>query len=120
MSQRIVIIEDDPDILYIIEVILQEEGFETQSSLIGLSAEALIAINPDLIILDVRLEGSKESGSQICAKLKANPSSSGIPIVLVSAENNLKSIANDCGANDWLSKPFQIDNLIKKVKDLLS
>lgn len=118
MGKRILIIEDDPDILQILGIIFQEEGYEVILSDTGEETADIHLIIPDIVFLDVRLERSSKNGNVLCAELKAQPSTHHLPILLLSAENDIKQICAECGANGYITKPFDINILILKVRQL--
>ncbi|MEJ5995095.1 response regulator [Pedobacter sp. Du54] len=118
MPKRILIIEDDPDILEILDIIFQDEGFEIISSSNGMSVDEVSLIHPDLVLLDVRISGFEKTGAEICAELKAYAQTSHLPVLLLSAETGLPYIAAKCGADGHIAKPFTIDTLILKVKEM--
>jgi DNA-binding response OmpR family regulator len=119
MSKRILVIDDDEDILEILHIVLAEEGYDVVLSNTGEAAEHIRIIHPDLILLDVRIEGSAKSGDEICAELKMQYADEKMPIVLLSAETNLEVLANECGADLFIPKPFDIYQLLKQVQKLL-
>ena len=119
MARRILIIEDDPDILEILDIIFQDEGFDIISRRNGMSADEIGILHPDLVLLDVRIRGFEKTGAQICAELKALTQTSQLPVLLLSAEANLAHIASRCGANGYVIKPFEINSLVKKVKEMI-
>lgn len=120
MGKRILIIEDDIDILSIFEMILEEEGYELLLKQTGLPLEEAILFKPDLILLDVRLEGFPKLGTEICTEFKESRELANIPMILISSEHNLEVLADGCHADGFLSKPFQIDKLINKVKEFIN
>lgn len=119
MAKRILIIEDDPDILDILNIIFIDEGFDIVALKNGMSAYEIGLFHPDLIVLDVRISGFDKTGAEICAELKASTQTNHLPVLLLSAENELKQIATNCGADGHISKPFAINNLIGKVKEMM-
>ncbi len=118
MTKRILIIEDDPDILDILNIIFVDEGFEIISRQNGMSADEIGLLHPDLVLLDVRINGFEKTGAQICEELKSFAQTSHLPVLLLSAENGLKQIAKECGADEHMSKPFTIKHLLDKVKQM--
>ncbi|WP_442587063.1 response regulator [Pedobacter sp. AW31-3R] len=119
MSKTVLIIEDDPNIMSILEILFSEEGFSPILKPNGTSTEEVMILQPDLILLDVRIKGSTKNGAEICTALKSSPGIGQIPVMLVSAENNLDLIAKDCRADAFITKPFNLDLLIDRVKELL-
>jgi two-component system response regulator VicR len=119
MGKKILIIEDDADIRDIISFILEEEGYEVVASATGEETKDLMQIRPDLILLDLRLEGTRTSGSEICLMLKTKNATKNLPVILVSAEADIQQVAKECGANDYLPKPFDLEELSDKIKENL-
>ncbi|MFC4143552.1 response regulator transcription factor [Pedobacter mendelii] len=119
MAKRILFIEDDPDIYDILQIVFADEGFEVIGFKTAPTLYEMILIHPDLVLLDVRIEGSMKNGSEICKEVKSSSEMSGLPVILLSAERDLEFIAADSGANDYLSKPFGLDHLILKVNQFL-
>lgn len=118
-KKKLLIIEDDADILELLSYIFQDEGYNVILSETGAEADQLSTIKPDLILLDLRLSSSGNEGAVICTRLKSQLATRHIPIILVSAETNIKEICEVCGADDYLSKPFDIYRLTNKVKELM-
>ncbi|QQL50349.1 response regulator transcription factor [Mucilaginibacter ginkgonis] len=114
---KILVIEDNAEIMSILEYLLEEEGYEVVSCTDGSSVNNLHNINPDLILLDELLPGVK--GSSLCKEIKAKETTRHIPIVIISAVPGLSEIANDCGADGHIEKPFNIDNLTTVIKGLI-
>ena len=119
MIKKVLIIDDDRDILEILTFLLSEEGYEVIASTTGEEVENLTEIKPDLILLDLRLAGTSTSGQEICCKLKADPNTENFPVILISAEPDIKAIALNCGADDFIQKPFDIFDFSAKVKSFL-
>jgi len=116
MNKRILIIDDDEDILDILNTIFRDEGFDVIVSNTGEAAEHIHIIHPDIILLDVRIEGSAKRGDEICAEIKSQYPERQMPVVLVSAETDLAVLANECGADFYIKKPFDIYDIIRQVK----
>jgi len=120
MAKKILIIEDDLEILSILEMILAEAGYELLLCKTGISVAAAVNFMPDLILLDVRIEGYHKSGTEICMEFKASDALSSIPMLLVSSEHNLASLAEGCRADGFLNKPFDVTGLLNKVKEFIN
>ncbi len=120
MSKKILAVDDDPDIVEVIKIILEDEGYEVSTLTSGIDVLNIISfIRPDLILLDVMLGGM--DGREICKSIKAHSIFKYIPVVMISASHNLQNLLKLPGSpNDFLAKPFDIDHLIMKVKDQLS
>lgn len=106
--------DDHPAILDAISNILEFEGYEVLTVLNGNSLLAMENGFPDLLLLDIWMSGV--DGRDICKHLKQKPSTSKIPIVLVSASKDIERSAIEAGADDFIAKPFEMDDLLSKVK----
>ncbi|CAG4992550.1 Transcriptional regulatory protein WalR [Dyadobacter sp. CECT 9275] len=120
MSKKILIVEDEPDIIELLKIVFRDTGYNLTFSRTELEIEYIRELNPDLIVMDVTIRGSLRSGSQICRELKADQQIRNVPVILCSGEYNLKAIANDCGADMYLPKPFDISSLLFHVDKFLS
>ena len=111
----ILVVDDEPAILDMIAELLGYEGYQVVTTSQGSVALAQAKYNPPaLILLDLMMPGM--SGWQVIAALKASPQTRAIPIVVLSARRDLPMIANDLGIVSFLSKPFDIDELISVVQ----
>ena len=120
MAKRILIIEDDPGIMELLQLIFETEGYVVDSSLKGMTTTEITLLSPDIIILDIKIQGFASTGDEICAALKAIIPPCGIPVLLLSAEQNLKQLAEACLSDAHLGKPFDIDVLVDKVGKLVA
>ena len=119
MAKRILVIDDDEDILSILDILFEDEGYEVVLQNTGATADQVKLIGPDLILLDVRIIGFSKSGDEICAEIKSELDLNTIPVLLVSAEPDVHERAISCGANGYLKKPFDITKLLEKVKEFI-
>ena len=120
IKQKILVLDDDPDILDIISFILTDKGYEVVSLSGGEEIfPALQQFHPDLVLMDVML-GSMD-GRAICSQLKHGLDTCSLPVILISASHDLaRSLSQDGAPNDFIAKPFDIDYLIKKVEQQLA
>jgi two-component system phosphate regulon response regulator PhoB len=118
MAKKILVIEDDKDIRDTIVYVLEEEGYEVVASDNARILKKLDEIKPDMILLDNWLTDWKSdaSGQEISKALKSDPATSGIPVVIVSAVNNIEQITKDGSADGYLKKPFDLTELTAVVK----
>lgn len=118
MAKKILVIEDDKDIRDTLVYVLEEQGYEVVSSEDAKILKSLDTIKPDMILLDNWLTEWKSdaNGQQISKGLKSNPATSHIPIVLISAVSNIQEIAEAGMADDFLRKPFDLNDIISIVK----
>jgi len=117
---KILIIEDDRDIVEMVEYNLEEEGYETLSALNGEAGlELARRQHPDLIILDVMLP--LIDGFEVCRKLKSNDVTADVPIIILSAKSQEtdKVVGLELGADDYVTKPFSPRELIARIRAIL-
>ena len=118
MAKKVLLIEDDKDIRDTIVFALQSEQYEVIASEDAKILKTLDTLKPDLILLDNWLTDWKSdaNGQQLSKELKSNAATSHIPVVIVSAVNNIKDIAEAGMADGYLKKPFELTDLFKVVK----
>lgn len=119
MAKKILVIDDDEDILFILDIIFVDEGYEVVLFNTGTTVEHIKILQPDLILLDVRIAGFNRSGPEICMDIKQEPDLEKIPVLLISAEEDVQSLARDCSADGYVNKPFDIHQLVAKVKGFI-
>lgn len=114
MLKHILVVEDDPDISEIIEYILSDSGYEVDTSATATEFfRRFEELNPDLIILDVRLPDG--DGRELCKAIKSNIKTRSIPVIMMSAHLDITQAIKEAGANDFIPKPFDINNFINRV-----
>jgi len=114
MNKNIVIVDDDEDILEVVKYILDEEGYHVIVFDHLVQVEKIAAEQPSVILLDNKLAGVYSDS--LCLALKSEDSTKLIPVVLVSATDGLEQIARRCKADSFLSKPFDLNDLINLVR----
>lgn len=115
MAKKILIIDDDPDILELLDIVFQDSGYEVVLSRSCLEPDQIQVIHPDVLLLDVQIAGCKKTGAELCRQLKADRQTTELPVILFSAIENLLELAEESLADNYVNKPFSIDNLLKKV-----
>jgi DNA-binding response OmpR family regulator len=114
MNKKILVIDDDQDILEPLTLILEEEKYKVLTAIKGEQTYKKIKdFRPDLILLDILMSGS--DGRTICAKLKHDSKTKDIPVILMSAHPGAEQDAVKCGANDFISKPFDTQDLLNSI-----
>jgi DNA-binding response OmpR family regulator len=114
VPQRILVVDDEQDILEFLQAILEEEGYEVTTSDKGDYLEHIpLGRRPHLLLVDVLLSG--KDGREIVKLLKNKEETKTIPIILFSAHASAEHTARQAGADDFLSKPFDLDILLAKV-----
>lgn len=117
---RILAVDDEPHILKLVSFALSAKGFSIIEAADGLSAiEVAQTEQPDLILLDVMMPAL--DGYEACRRLKADPATSHIPVVMLSAKSQQaeQAIGLDCGAIDYICKPFTPKDLVAQVQRVL-
>lgn len=118
---NILIIDDNPENLRLLSRMLIRRGYDVRQALNGLMALKAVELQPpDLILLDIMMP--QLDGYEVCKRLKANPQTAGIPVIFLSAlddvDNKIKGFA--VGAVDYITKPFQFDEVLVRVQNQLS
>src|SRR5215212_724271 len=116
--KRILVIDDDIDILTVVQLVLDSNGFEVSAISDWQQISPQIdAFKPDLILLDVSL--GTQDGRNICKQLKSNAATKHISVILFSANHNVEKSISECMADSFISKPFDINNLIEGINNQL-
>ncbi len=115
---KILVVDDDIDILSVMEMLLSMKGFDVEVTSKGENTIPKIeSFKPDLILLDVLISG--HDGRAICKQLKSNKSTKHIPVIMFSAHPGAAATISDYGADDFIAKPFDVNNLMQKVNHQL-
>jgi CheY-like chemotaxis protein len=117
---KVLIVDDNLQNLELLQAYLEELPVETLTATDGVEAMRMVAEhNPDLILLDIMMP--KMSGFEVCDKLKANPETKDIPIIMITALNEISDIERgvESGTDDFLTKPVNKLELLTRVKSLL-
>jgi DNA-binding response OmpR family regulator len=119
MHRKILIVEDDRDILKLLTIRLQRKGFEIASATTGDEAlEKLSSSRPDLILLDVRIPSP--DGYEVIRRIRREPQWAGIPVIFSTAEASVGESAASHQADDYLVKPFEPYELYQKIDRFLN
>jgi DNA-binding response OmpR family regulator len=115
---RILVLDDDPDIGIMIKIMLEYKGYSVILTDRADKAADIIRTNDiSLLIMDMLLSGV--NGTDVCTGLKQNSLTAAIPIMMISAHPDAKEICMDAGADDFISKPFDMQDLIGKIDRLI-
>ena len=120
MSLKILIIEDEPDIRKNLEYNLSREGYSVLAAASIAEAEQLIySNNLSLVLLDLMLPDG--SGLELCKKMKSDPDMQNLPIIILTAKDDEvdKVVGFELGADDYVTKPFSVRELILRIKAVL-
>jgi DNA-binding response OmpR family regulator len=111
---KILIIDDDPDIRTVINILLRKKGHEVETASREEEVfDQLERFDPDVVLLDVLLSGS--DGRKICKAIKQNEKTRHIPVIMFSAHPGAADKITDYGAEDFISKPVNADLLLEKI-----
>ncbi len=116
--RKIFLVEDDPGIRDTLEILLTTEGFVVQS--FGAVAEFNnrdTGVLPDLFLFDVMLPDG--SGVDLCQQIKADKDNLNVPVIIMSAHADLADINHECVPNDFIPKPFDIDDLLIRINKII-
>ena len=114
-SQKVLLLDDNKDLLQILQIILKGQGFETiLASSIEEAALKIKIHKPPLILMDVFI--SDEDGREFCNKLKQTDETSHIRVILMSGIDSNLGLATTMGADDFMQKPFDYNDLIARVQ----
>ena len=119
MSKRILLVDDEQDILDLLKYNLEAEGYETIMAVNGLQALELAQNSPDLIILDVMLPG--KDGWEVIRQLRQAENTKSIPVIFLTAKGGEidEVVGLELGADDYIIKPISIRKLLARVKNVL-
>ncbi len=112
-KKKILVADDNPAILDALKIMLEDEGYEVETTEDGAAAKNMREPLPDLLLLDIWMSGM--DGRDICKHLKSGAATKHIPVVMVSATKNIEQIAKDSGADGFIAKPFQMEDLLATV-----
>jgi len=120
MTHKILIADDEPNIVISLEFLMKREGFEVAVAVDGDEAlEKVASFQPDVLLLDVMMP--KKSGFEVCEILRAMPEHAGLLIVMLTAKGRDTEVAKGLalGADAYITKPFSTKDLVARVRELL-
>jgi DNA-binding response OmpR family regulator len=120
MTKKILIVDDEPNIVMSLEFLMKKAGFDVAVAVDGEDALAQVArLNPDLVLLDVMMP--KKSGYEVCEALRSDPARAGMKIVMLTAKGRDTEVAKGMalGADAYVTKPFSTKDLVIQVTELL-
>ncbi len=120
MASKILIVEDEPDIVELLVYNLDQAGFETEAVFNGADALEQVKIQqPDLVLLDLLLP--EVDGLEVCRTLKRDPETTGIPIIMLTAKGEAidRIVGLELGADDYITKPFSPREVLLRVRAVL-
>lgn len=120
MTPRILMVDDEKDIVDLVAYNLEKEGYETLKALDGEKALQLVRTKtPDLVVLDLMLPGIQ--GLEVCKRIRKDPETASIPIIMLTAKGAEidKIVGLEVGADDYITKPFSVKELLARIKAVL-
>lgn len=114
MKGKILVADDDAGIVDALQMILEDADYEVKTTTDGKYVRKVKGELPDIILLDIAMSG--EDGREICKFLKSQQLTMNIPVIMISATNDLANSARKAGADDFLPKPFHMSHLLEKVE----
>jgi phosphate regulon transcriptional regulator PhoB len=120
MAERVLIVEDEPDIRDLLAFHLEREGYQVARASSGLEALRQVhAVRPDLVVLDLMLPGV--GGLEVCRRLRGDPVSATLPIIMLTARGDEvdRVVGLEMGADDYIAKPFSPKEVLARVRAVL-
>ena len=120
MSQKILVADDEPNIVISLEYLLKREGYAVVVARDGQEAlDAIAREQPDLVLLDVMMP--KKTGFEVCQEVRANEALQGLKILMLTAKGRDTDVAKGTamGADAYMTKPFATRDLVQKVAQML-
>lgn len=121
MGKKILIVDDEPNIVISLEFLMKKEGFEVAVAVDGEEALSKVgSFHPDLILLDVMMP--KKSGFEVCESLRSDQANQALKIVMLTAKGRETEVAKGLaiGADAYVTKPFSTKELVARVKGILA
>ncbi|MBN2168911.1 MAG: response regulator [Actinobacteria bacterium] len=116
---RVGIVDDDPEIVKVLRMVLETKGFQALGAFSGLNGLRMTKKElPDVVLLDIMMPDM--DGFEVCRRIRLDPATKDIPVVLVSARTDLEHVEKGLlfGAQGYISKPFHMNTLIDKIYEV--
>jgi DNA-binding response OmpR family regulator len=118
-THSILVVDDDPDISMMLKLMLEYKGYSvTVLSKVEETVKTLEDNNYSMAIIDMLLSGV--SGIDICSRIRSNQSTAQCPVLMISAHPNAKEICLQAGADDFISKPFDMNDILSRIGHLVN
>ena len=119
MKKRILIVEKDKGIRDVLDLLLKEEGFDVKSfNSINDILTHIEAYDPQVILLDIIVPGVEDS--DICKRIKISDKTKHVPVIVLSTNPKVTATIKDVCADEVISKPFDIDNLLETIENQIA
>ena len=117
-EKKILVVDDDPDIGMMLKMMLEFKGYMAfVAERADEALEMIDANNISLVIMDMLLSGV--NGTDVCAGLKKDPKTKVIPVMMISAHPNAKEVCLEAGADDFVAKPFDMQDILARIGKLI-
>lgn len=119
-TKKVLIVDDEQDFLALLKDALEIRGLEVATAVNAVEAGIMLATQrPALILMDIRMPGI--NGLQACEAIRRNPATKDIPVIIITglSEDSYKKKAYKIGVLEYYTKPVDIENLIKKIKEII-
>ena len=120
-KRRILVVDDDPDIVETVEFFFSSSDYQVFMAKNGKEAlEQVETKKPDLVLLDMMMP--EMDGLEACRRLKGNPKTNHLPIIMLTAQGKKQDVVNalKAGANDYVIKPFNLQDLFERIEKILN
>ncbi|HOE97659.1 MAG TPA: response regulator [Candidatus Sumerlaeota bacterium] len=120
MATKVLLADDEEDVKVVLKMFLESKGYDIVTAYDGLDAiDQARTHKPDVILLDIMMP--LVDGFEVCRKLKGDPETAEIPIIMLSAASHAESVQKglDAGAAEYLIKPFEPEQLVKVLEDVV-
>ncbi len=120
MADRVLVVDDEPDLLELVRLNLAQSGFEVDTADCGEAAlESLKRLAPDLMVLDLMLPDLP--GTEVCRRVRASPGLADLPIIMLTAKADEvdRVVGLELGADDYVTKPFSVRELVLRIRAVL-
>ncbi len=117
-KKKILVADDDVGILEVMTLMLEGAGYDVETTFGAKTEGRVLTYAPDLLLLDIWMSGT--DGRSICKKLKSKKRTAHLPIIMISANKDTEKIAKEAGADNFISKPFEMEHLLSMVKKYVS
>jgi CheY-like chemotaxis protein len=121
-KKKILVVDDEPNLVELLKAVLDLEGYEVASAYNGQEAlNKLETLKPDLVLLDMMMPGM--SGREVCEKIRQNPKTKALKVIFLTVARFSeigKKVLDDMKVSDYITKPFDNQDLVKRIKKAIS
>ncbi|MEO8405361.1 MAG: response regulator transcription factor [Chitinophagaceae bacterium] len=118
VPHKILVVDDDPDISMMLKMMLEFKGYKVSTAERADDTHATLRDDKiDLVIMDMLLSGV--NGTDICTDIKKNEKTRCVPVMMISAHPNARELCLEAGADDFISKPFDMNEILGKISNLI-